>query len=128
LRELPFAAKFAHDGAEVFVDGAADLVFFKDGVWTIADYKFSDGPPDELRRRYAFQVAIYRAALFDNDGQPRFGAPTGAGPVRLLIVRCGGDGQALEIPLPDTPSLGDTAREVIAAARELRKFQRATDD
>jgi ATP-dependent exoDNAse (exonuclease V) beta subunit len=123
LRELPFAAKFAHDGAEVFVDGAADVVFFKNGTWTIADYKFSNEPVDELRSRYTLQLAIYRAALFVDTGQPRFGAAAGVGPVRLLLVRCGGDGQALEIPLSDFPNPEDTARAVIAAARALRKLQ-----
>jgi ATP-dependent exoDNAse (exonuclease V) beta subunit len=123
LRELPFAARFAHDGAEVFVAGAADLVFFRDGVWTIADYKFTDESPDELRRRYALQLAIYRAALFGDDGRPRFATATGKGEIRLLLVRCGGDFQALEIPLAAFPSLGKVSAEVIAAARALRKLQ-----
>jgi hypothetical protein len=123
LRELPFVARFAHDDAEVFVDGAADIVFLKAGTWTIADYKFTDESPDELRRRYALQLAIYRAALFDDAGNPHFAAPAGAGPVRILLVRCGNDFQTLEIPMNDSQSPGKTACEVVAAARALRCFQ-----
>ena len=123
LRELPFAARFMHDGAEVYVDGAADLIFFKDGVWTIADYKFSSESADELCTRYALQLAIYRAALLDDDGCPRFATSVGQGAVKLLLVRCGHDFQALEIPLKDFPTLGKTSAAVIAAARALRKFQ-----
>ena len=125
LRELPFAARFAHDGAEVIVDGAADLVFFKDGAWTIADYKFSNELADELRRRYALQLALYRAALFTDAGQPRFAATAGKGAVKLLLIRCGKDFQALEIPLADFPSLGKTSTAVIAAARALHHLQHA---
>ncbi len=123
LRELPFAARFAHDGAEVFVNGAADLVYFRDGVWTIADYKFTNESADELRRRYELQLAIYRAALFGDDGHPHFATAAGRGEVRLLFVRCGSDFQALEIPLAVFPSLGQTSAAVIAAARALRKLQ-----
>jgi ATP-dependent helicase/nuclease subunit A len=123
MRELPFAARFAHDGAEVIVDGAADLVFFKDGAWTIADYKFSNEPADDLRRRYTLQLAIYRAALFTDDGQPRFAAAAGKGAVKLLLIRCGNDFQALEIPLENFPSLGKTSAAVSAAARALRRLQ-----
>ena len=123
LRELPFAARFTHDGAEVYVDGAADLVFFKDDVWTIADYKFTNEPADELRHRYALQLAIYRAALFSDDGRPRFAAAAGQDVVKLLLVHCGKDFQALEIPLADFPSLGKISAAVIAAVRTLRKFQ-----
>jgi ATP-dependent exoDNAse (exonuclease V) beta subunit len=123
LRELPFAARFAHDGAEVYVDGAADLAFFKDGVWTIADYKFTNESADELRHRYALQLAIYRAALFGDDGRPRFATSAGRGAMKPVLVRCGKDFQALEIPLADFPSLGKTSAAVIAAARALRKLQ-----
>ncbi|MCX7008069.1 MAG: PD-(D/E)XK nuclease family protein, partial [Kiritimatiellaeota bacterium] len=112
-----------HDGAEVIVDGAADLVFFKDGAWTIADYKFSNEHADELRRRYALQLALYRAALFTDEGRPRFAAAAGKGAVKLLLICCGKEFQALEIPLADFPSLGKTSAAVIAAARALRHLQ-----
>lgn len=63
IRELPFAARFAHDNAEVIVDGKADLLFFRDGCWHLVDYKFSDHSPAELKARYALQLRVYLEAL-----------------------------------------------------------------
>ena len=63
IRELPFAARFNHDNAEVIVDGKVDLIFLKNGIWHIVDYKFSEQSTGELRAHYAIQLAIYREAL-----------------------------------------------------------------
>jgi len=63
VREMPFAARFTHDGATVIVDGAVDLMYFKDGAWHIVDYKFSGRGPAELKKKYGLQLAIYRAAV-----------------------------------------------------------------
>ncbi|TAN36142.1 MAG: hypothetical protein EPN23_09280 [Verrucomicrobia bacterium] len=142
LRELPFVARFSHDGAVALVDGAADLVFWRNGAWHIVDYKFTEQTPDELRQRYALQLAIYAAALFTPDGLPRFAHTTNSGALgeaalpkkgrvrspnapslKLSLLRCSRDFQCLEIPFADFPSLGKTAAAVIATARILRKFQ-----
>lgn len=64
IREMPFVARFTHDGAEVTVDGKVDLVFFKDGGWHVSDYKFSEHSTAELAARYALQLAAYGESLW----------------------------------------------------------------
>ena len=59
----------------VLVQGVADCVIEKDGELYLVDYKTDRGKsPDELRRRYAPQLALYRQALSRRLGMPVVGA------------------------------------------------------
>jgi ATP-dependent exoDNAse (exonuclease V) beta subunit len=122
IREMPFAARFEQDGANVIVDGKVDLLFRKAGVWHIVDYKFSDHPAKELALRYGPQLAVYLEALSaplpdTTDREPRF-VSTGPAPFRVCLL--GGDSQGrchvTELP---PPKVGDTAARLIQAARAL---------
>lgn len=75
IREMPFVARFDHDGAQVIVDGKVDLLYFKDGAWHILDYKFSTHTPEQLAERYALQLAVYRDALSSPAGQEQHRTP-----------------------------------------------------
>jgi ATP-dependent exoDNAse (exonuclease V) beta subunit len=124
IRELPFAARFNHDGAELIVDGKVDLLFLKDGIWHIVDYKFSDHDAETLKAHYALQLAVYREALSTATGSPplrcpRFaGAGTKAAAFKLILLGITGKGQCREIDMSDAVP-ADLAPILIAAARTL---------
>jgi ATP-dependent exoDNAse (exonuclease V) beta subunit len=122
IREMPFAARFDHDGASVIVDGKIDLLFNKAGAWHIVDYKFSDKRAEELVESYGFQLAVYRDALSSpipdtTDRLPRFAA-TGPAAFRLMVLGVDSRGQCREGTIPPLPS-EDTSARLIQAARAL---------
>ncbi len=125
VREMPFAARFTHDGANVIVDGAIDLMYFKDGAWHIVDYKFSGRGPAELKKKYGLQLAIYRAAVSapipgENTREPLF--REGEGPARFTMTVLGiaPDGTIRNVPITEEDA-GDIPARVIAAARLIRE-------
>ena len=125
IRELPFAARFTHDGATVIVDGAIDLLYFKDGAWHIVDYKFSGRPRSELKKKYGLQLGIYRDAVSGVIPGKRERSPffkEGAGPVlfTMTILGIGEDGAIRNVTLSDEEA-GDVPSRVVAAARLIRK-------
>jgi len=125
IRELPFAARFTHDGATVIIDGAVDLIYFKDGVWHIVDYKFSGRGPAELKKKYGLQLAIYREAVSaaipgKKEREPLF--REGEGPARFMMTVLGiaPDGTIRIVPITDEDA-GDVPARVIAAARLIQE-------
>jgi hypothetical protein len=124
IREWPFAARFTHDGAELIVDGKVDLVFRKDGVWHIVDYKFSEQEAESLRSRYALQLAVYREALAKPAEPaplriPRFdGAGRAPAPFRLLLLSVTESGTSSILDLTDEAP-DPVAPALIAAARSI---------
>lgn len=124
IRELPFAARFNHDKAELIVDGKVDLVFLKNGIWHIVDYKFSSHDADTLRRDYALQLAVYREALSlpDRSGShriPRFMTPEkGAFPFKLILIGIDSRGGCIEVDVTDD-SHGNIGSRLITAAKGL---------
>ncbi|MEI6147586.1 MAG: UvrD-helicase domain-containing protein [bacterium] len=123
IRELPFAARFEHDGASVIVDGKVDLLFRKAGVWHIVDYKFSDHSEGELIERYGFQLAVYLEALSTplpgtTQRLPRF-ATTGPASFQLQVLGVDTRGRCRMAALPPSRPQ-DTAARLIQAARVLR--------
>ncbi len=124
IRELPFAARFNHDGAELIVDGKVDLIFLKNGIWHIVDYKFSDHDAATLRRDYALQLAVYRDALsfpgISGDRRiPRFMTPEKiAAPFKLILIGIDSRGGCIEVDVTDDDH-GKIEARLIAAAKEL---------
>lgn len=124
IRELPFSARLDYDGAGVIVDGAIDLIFFKDGVWRIVDYKFSGRPSAELKKKYGLQLAIYREAVSRSlpdrsEREPLFREGGGPAIFKMTILGIGGDGQVREVEISEE-EVGDVPARVIAAARLIR--------
>jgi hypothetical protein len=122
IREMPFAARFEHNGACVVVDGKVDLVFRKAGVWHIVDYKFSDHSAAELTARYGFQLAVYLEALSDpipgtTRRTPRFTAAEPA-EFRLFLLGVNGQGHAIVIPVPNVDH-AEVLLRLVTAARSL---------
>jgi ATP-dependent exoDNAse (exonuclease V) beta subunit len=124
IREFPFAVRFSADGAELVVDGKVDLIFLKNGIWHIVDYKFSDHDAAALRMRYALQLAVYREALsIPTDTPPlrvpRFSTvaiqPTA---FKLILLGISRNGNCIEIDLSE-PEPDDLAMQLISAARSL---------
>lgn len=126
IRELPFAARFDHDGAQVIVDGKVDLIFFKDGTWHILDYKFSTHNARELEDRYALQLAIYRDALSnpDSDGVrriPRFETDIiTPAPITLTLLGITPTGNCTVVDVTDLAPI-DIAAHLVNAARLLSR-------
>jgi len=124
LCELPFAARVILGGAELIVDGKADLVFFKDGTWHLVDYKFSDHTIDRLKDRYALQLATYRDALSAPCNDPILRTPRfetrrrAAAPFKLLLLGINTTGEATWADVTNRYP-GSVAEELIAAARQL---------
>jgi hypothetical protein len=116
--------RFSADGAELVVDGKVDLIFLKNGIWHIVDYKFSDHDAAALRMRYALQLAVYREALsIPTDTPPlrvpRFSTvaiqPTA---FKLILLGISRNGNCIEIDLSE-PEPADLAMQLISAARSL---------
>ena len=124
IRELPFSARFNHDGTELVVDGRVDLLFLKNGVWHIVDYKFSEHDAQTLRDRYALSLAVYQEALSAPTGQsslriPRFETPVaGPAPFRLILIGIDEEGHCTVIDLTD-PAPDPVAPLLIASAKSL---------
>jgi len=124
IRELPFAARFEHDAAEVITDGKVDLLYFKDGVWHILDYKFSAHAATELTARYALQLAVYREALFAPavtgfPRSPRFEtALKTPAPIRLTLLGITQKGICTQVDVTDIPQ-PDIAYQLVTVARSL---------
>ncbi|MEI8139674.1 MAG: UvrD-helicase domain-containing protein [bacterium] len=126
IRELPFAARFRHDGAEVIVDGKVDLLYFKNEAWHILDYKFSSHTSEELTERYALQLATYRESLFtpDADGShysPRFETnikTPATFTLTLLGITSTGDCTVVDVT---AQAPGNIAAHLINAARFLSR-------
>lgn len=126
IRELPFAARFNHDGAQLIVDGKVDLLFLKDGFWHIVDYKFSDHDADTLAARYALQLAVYREALSTPTASPPLRGPrfvtasTKAAAFKLILLGISTKGVCREIDLSEAAP-ADLASLLISAARTLHE-------
>ena len=125
IRELPFTARFTHDGATVLVDGAIDLIYFKNGVWQIVDYKFSGRGPAELKKKYGLQLAIYREAVSSlipgkTERKPLFREGEAPAPFTMTIIGIGPDGTIRKVPITDRDA-GDLPARVVAAARLIRE-------
>ena len=124
IRELPFAARFTHDHAELIVDGKVDLLFLKNGIWHILDYKFSDLDADRLKARYALQLAVYRDALSAPTDDPTLRTPrfdtseTRAAPFKLILLGIPGRGDSAKLVVEGEPFDNVPAR-LIATARTL---------
>lgn len=124
IRELPFAARFNHDGAELIVDGKVDLLFLTKGIWHIVDYKFSDHDAETLKAHYALQLAVYREALSTPTESPPLRYPrfttAAAKPAafKLILLGITGQGACREIDMSDAVP-ADLAPMLIAAARTL---------
>lgn len=78
-KEWPFSMLFdanrvydhVEDGEKLFLQGIIDTAFREDDGWVLVDYKtdrVTNG--DELRKRYASQLTIYREALATLTGEP----------------------------------------------------------
>ncbi|MEA1928874.1 MAG: UvrD-helicase domain-containing protein [Candidatus Auribacterota bacterium] len=125
IRELPFGARFTHDGATVIVDGAIDLLYFKDGVWHVVDYKFSGRGPADLKKKYGLQLAIYRDAVSatipgKREREPLFSEGEGPAEFKMMIMGIAPDGKIRQVPVTDEDA-GDVPARVIAAARLIRE-------
>ncbi len=125
IREMPFSARFEHDGASVIVDGAIDLLFFRDGKWRIVDYKFSGRLPTELKKKYGLQLAIYREAVSRPlpgriEREPLFAEGDGPAPFTMTILAIGPDGKVSAVEIGEEEA-GDVPARVIAAARLIRE-------
>jgi ATP-dependent helicase/nuclease subunit A len=124
IRELPFAARFTHDSADLIVDGKVDLLFLKNGIWHILDYKFSDLDVDRLKARYALQLAVYRDALSAPTDDPALRTPrfdtteTRAAPFTLILLGINGRGDAVKQEIDGEAAKNVSAR-LMAAARAL---------
>ena len=117
LRELPFVATFSHEGERCTVDGKIDLMYLKDSVWHIVDYKFTESGEEGLRDDYAMQLQIYHSAVSRESAglrEPLFceGAPTS---FQLWLFGCNAEGRFL--PIAIQPLLDDevSSRLVVAA-------------
>jgi ATP-dependent helicase/nuclease subunit A len=124
IREFPFSTRFDHDGAEVIVDGAIDLLFFKDGAWRIVDYKFSGRPASELKKKYGLQLAIYREAVSraipgSRARTPLFREGTEPAPFTMTILGIGPDGKVREVEIGEGEA-GDVPARAVAAVRLIR--------
>jgi ATP-dependent exoDNAse (exonuclease V) beta subunit len=122
LREVPFVARFEHDGARVLADGKLDLLFRRGTAWTLVDYKVTQDPPKRLLERYGLQLALYRDAVSEPCGQAGqrrvvFGGE--AGEFRTVIAALRRDAKIELVPV-DAGAYPDVARRVVSAARELR--------
>lgn len=124
IREMPFAARFSHGNAELIIDGKVDLLFLKNGIWHIVDYKFSDHDEETLKADYALQLAVYREALSSPAATPPLRSPrfatAEAGPAAfsLLLLGITSKGVCREIDLSGSVP-ADLAPKLIAAARTL---------
>jgi ATP-dependent exoDNAse (exonuclease V) beta subunit len=124
IRELPFAARFTHDNAQLIVDGKVDLLFFKDNCWHVVDYKFSDLPSAELKSRYATQLHIYRAALSHFPPVLHSTAQRDDGGSRtkwkLILLSINSQGHCTPIEIEDEPAT-DLSAQLIQSAKKLAK-------
>ena len=124
IRELPFAARFTAEGSELIVDGKVDLLFLKDGIWHIVDYKFSDHDADTLTARYALQLAVYREALSSPTDTPPLRLPRfrttahQAAAFRLILLGVGRDGVCRVIDMPEVDP-ADLEAQLFSTARAL---------
>ena len=125
FREAPFVARFARGAAAVLVDGKIDLLYFKDGEWSLVDYKVTDDSAERLRERYGFQLALYREAVLEPAQKGRqcavrlAGAEGMAGSfaLQILAVRSDGETELVQVEVDRYP---DVAGRVVAAADFLR--------
>ncbi len=124
IREMPFVARFEHGGWTVVADGKLDLLYHAAGRWRLVDYKFSGEPDDALRRRYACQLWLYRAAITApaeaNLRTPRFETAHAAPAefdLRILAVDAAARARLLDLPAP--PPDAELARLAVDAARRL---------
>ncbi len=120
IREMPFSARFESDGASVIVDGAIDLLFFRDGAWRIVDYKFSGRPAAELKKKYGLQLAIYREAVSRalpgrREREPLFREGTSPAPFKMTILGIGPAGELREVEVGEEEAGNVPARTVVAA-------------
>jgi ATP-dependent exoDNAse (exonuclease V) beta subunit len=124
IRELPFAARFTHDQAELIVDGKVDLLFLKNGIWHILDYKFSNLEADRLNDRYALQLAVYRNALSAPTADPALRTPrfvtieTRAAPFKLILLGINGRGDVVKL-MVEGDAFDNVPAQLMAAARAL---------
>ena len=122
IRELPFAARFTHDQAELIVDGKVDLLFLKNGIWHILDYKFSNLEADRLNDRYALQLAVYRNALSAPTADPALRTPrfvtieTRAAPFKLILLGINGRGDVVKL-MVEGDAFDNVPAQLMAAAR-----------
>jgi hypothetical protein len=125
IREMPFCARFEHDGAICVVDGKIDLLYLADGIWHIVDYKFVNASAENLAAGYALQLQIYHDAISepaaDRKRRPLFVADSPPTAFAMLLL---GVGNHRLVPVPVEP-IPDTAARVIAAARLLTREIRA---
>jgi ATP-dependent exoDNAse (exonuclease V) beta subunit len=107
IRELPFVARFDHEGAVCLIDGKIDLLYLIDGCWHIVDYKFSNANASKLLATYAMQLQIYQAALREWGDS-----------FELTLLGCSDQGQitAVSVPSVDPAKL---SADVIYTARLL---------
>lgn len=124
IREMPFVARFDHEGAQVIVDGKVDLIYFKNDAWHILDYKFSSHTASELAERYALQLAVYREALSTPSADERLRIPRfetelkKALPFKLALLGITPAGNCLEVDVTNTVQ-PDIAARLITAAQAL---------
>lgn len=78
-KEWPFSMLYAanrvyeqvEDGEQLFLQGVIDTAFREADGWVLVDYKTDRvASGDELRKRYASQLTIYREALATLTGEP----------------------------------------------------------
>lgn len=78
-KEWPFSMLYeakrvyadVEDGEQLFLQGVIDTAFREDDGWVLVDYKTDRvATGDELRKRYASQLTIYREALATLTGEP----------------------------------------------------------
>lgn len=116
IREMPFSARFEHDGAKCIVDGQMDLVFFDGEAWRIVDYKFVNLGADGLMRRYALQLQVYAAAFRES----ALVAGMAGGQTRKIRMTILGIGDRRVLPVDVDPE-DDATGEVIRIARMIHR-------
>jgi ATP-dependent helicase/nuclease subunit A len=72
---------------EVIIQGMVDCAFVENGEIVIVDYKTDRGKPDEICRKYASQLAVYREAMEKCTGKR----------VKEVVLYLFGCGKAVEI-------------------------------
>lgn len=125
IRELPFTARFFHKGATVLVDGAIDLIYFKEAAWHIVDYKFSNRSASDLKKKYGLQLAIYRDAVSNpvpgrEKRSPLFMEGDKPAHFTMTILGINSEGKVNRVPIPEG-EVGDVHARVVAAARLIQE-------
>lgn len=122
FRELPFTAKIIDDKTTVLIDGAIDLMFFKDNAWHIVDFKFSNECSFELSDKYALQLQIYRECISrpsdQSDQTRKINFPTTANEpssIKMLILGINEAGEVCETEIEEQSSSVVRARIVKTA-------------